>query len=301
MLKNALLNATQIVKIIFYYLYLSFLGTPSKKANVDSQKEVKCRKCTETFFDTDTFKKHMFLYHGTKCNVIDIDFKNSGNKILNSKVNFPNASENIETSVSTAKRKNTTPQAQILICNQCPKRSSVICFVDQSALDNHIKNVHTKLELKSEPNENIKPNSLNRSMPDIFQNMIKTVQIVKKSPTFEVVQKGNNNIKSELASTSMPDVFQNMIKTVEVVKKHPAIQVEQKPNDNIKPEPLNTSMPDFYQNMIKTVQVVQKPPTVEVVQKKPVSYNYRCNVCGLRFAEQQKMMSHLFADHSIKL
>ena len=243
----------------------------------------------------------MFMYHGTKCNVIDIDFKNPSNKISNSKVIFQHASENIETSISTAKRKNTTPQAQILICNQCPKRSSVICFVDQSALDNHIKNVHTKLELKSEPNENIKPNSLNRSMPDIFQNMIKTVQIVKKSPTFEVVQKGNNNIKSELVNTSMPDVFQNMIKTVQVVKKPPAIQVEQKPNDNIKPEPLNTSMPDFFQNMIKTVQVVQKPPAVEVVQKKPVSYNYRCNVCGLRFAEQQKMMSHLVSDHSIKL
>ena len=202
------------------------------------------------------------MYHGTKCNVIDIDFKNSGNKILNSKVNFPNASENIETSVSTAKRKNTTPQAQILICNQCPKRSSVICFVDQSALDNHIKNVHAKLELKREPNENIKPDTLNRSMPDIFQNMIKTVQVVKT----------------------------------------PTIEVEQKPNEDIKSEPLNTSMPDFFQNMIKTVQVqvVQKTPTVEV-QKKPVSYNYRCNVCGLRFAEQQKMMSHLVSDHSIKL
>ena len=202
----------------------------------------------------------MFLYHGTKCNVIDIDFKNPGNKISNSKVIFPNASENIETSVSTPERKNTPPQ--ILICNQCPKRSSVICFVDQSALDNHIKNVHAKLELKREPNENIKPDPLNRSMPDIFQNMIKTVQVVKT----------------------------------------PTIEVEQKPNEDIKSEPLNTSMPDFFQNMIKTVQVqvVQKTPTVEV-QKKPVSYNYRCNVCGLRFAEQQKMMSHLVADHSIKL
>ena len=162
----------------------------------------------------------MIIDHGTKCNVIDIDFKNPGNKISNSKVIFPNAFENIETSVSTPKRKNTTPQ--ILICNQCPKSSSVICFVDQSALDNHIKNVHRKLELKSEP------------------------------------------------------------------------------NDNIIPDPLNRSMPDFFQNMIKTVQVVQKTPTVEV-QKKPVSYNYRCNVCGLRFAEQQKMMSHLVADHAIKL
>ena len=228
---------------------------------MDSQKEVKCRKCTETFFDTDTFKKHMFMYHGTKCNVIDIDFKNPGNKISNSKVIFPNASENIETSaVSTPKRKNTTQQ--ILICNQCPKRSSVICFVDQSALDNHIKNVHAKLVVKREPNENIKPDPLNRNMPDIFQNMIKTVQVVKT----------------------------------------PTIEVEQKPNDNIKPEPLNRSMPDVFQNMIKTVQVVQKqPPTIEVVQKKPVSYNYRCNVCGLRFAEQQKMMSHLVADHAIKL
>ena len=283
-----------------YYFYLSFLGTPSKNTNVDSQKKVKCRKCTETFFDTDTFKKHMFMYHGTKCNVIDIDFKNPGNKISNSKVIFPNASENIETIGSTPERKNTTPQ--ILICNQCPKRSSVICFVDQSALDNHIKNVHAKLELKSEPNENIKPNSLNRSMPDIFQNMIKTVKVVKKSPTIEVVQKPNNNIKSELVNTSMPDVFQNMIKTVQVVKTPPTIEVEQKPNDNIKPEPLNRSMPDVFQNMIKTVQVVQKqPPTIEVVQKKPVSYNYRCNVCGLRFAEQQKMMSHLVADHSIKI
>ena len=202
----------------------------------------------------------MIVDHGTKCNVIDIDFKKLGNKISNSKMIFPNASENIETSVSTPKRKNTTPQ--ILICNQCPKRSSVICFVDQSALDNHIKNVHAKLELKSEPNENIKPNPLNRSMPDIFQNMIKTVQVVQKSPTIEIVQKSNDNIKSE---------------------------------------PVSTSMPDFFQNMIKTVQVVQKPPTIEVVQKKPVSYNYRCNVCGLRFAEQQKMMSHLVSDHAIKL
>ena len=268
---------------------------------MDSQKKVKCRKCTETFFDTDTFKKHMFMYHGTKCNVIDIDFKNPGNKISNSKAIFPNASENIETSaVSTPKRKNTTPQ--ILICNQCPKRSSVICFVDQSALDNHIKNVHAKLVVKREPNENMKPDPLNRNMPDIFQNMIKKVQVVQKSPTIEVVQKPNNNIKSELVNTSMPDVFQNMIKTVQVVKTPPTIEVQQKPNDNIKPEPLNTSMPDFFQNMIKTVQVqvVQKTPTVEV-QKKPVSYNYRCNVCGLRFAEQQKMMSHLVADHSIKL
>jgi transcription elongation factor Elf1 len=195
----------------------------------------------------------MIIDHGTKCNVIDIDFKNPGNKISNSKVIFPNAFENIETSVSTPKRKNTTPQ--ILICNQCPKSSSVICFVDQSALDNHIKNVHRKLELKSEPNDNIIPDPLNRSMPDFFQNMIKTVQVVQKSPTIETIKSDN----------------------------------------------LNRSMPDFFQNMIKTVQVVQKPPAIEAVQKKPVSYNYRCNVCGLRFAEQQKMMSHLVSDHAIKL
>ena len=33
--------------------------------------------------------------------------------------------------------------------------------------------------------------------------------------------------------------------------------------------------------------------------QKKAAYNYRCNVCGSKYADQDKMVLHLIADHGI--
>ena len=111
---------------------------------------------------------------------------------------FLNFFENVYPCIQESPVKSPKHEAVIqtlLICNKCPKTSSVIVFVDQNALDNHIKKVH-------ETSEN-DLNELN-PMPDFFPNMIKKVEVLKKPPT---------NIKvAEKQSNFIPNFYPNMIK-----------------------------------------------------------------------------------------
>ena len=63
----------------------------------------------------------------------------------------------------------------------------------------------------------------------------------------------------------------------------------------------NFSEVEIVPDMVETDNVEQILPILDTDHRKPLTYNYSCNMCGLRFAAQEKMMSHLIKDHGIKL
>jgi len=66
-------------------------------------------------------------------------------------------------------------------------------------------------------------------------------------------------------------------------------------------DPLAVSEFEIVPDVVETKTVEQILPMTDFDQKKPLTYNYSCNMCGLRFAAQEKMMSHLIKDHGIRL
>ena len=54
-------------------------------------------------------------------------------------------------------------------------------------------------------------------------------------------------------------------------------------------------------DMTPDIEVLEEIPNKKVIKVPPAktAYNYRCNVCGSKYADQEKMVLHLIADHGI--